>query len=153
MNCRLPQRARPVKVYVWEKWSVDETETVQFTSISTFSQYGDTETVYYSYEEPSASNFSFHLQATAGTMKANPGNYVNFWHKSSPSASYAYFSPGGWQSITSSGNNTMIYSTRQALLIEVPAKGGTNYGAVISKDPDAYPENGEQDGYWYVKAV
>lgn len=31
------------------------------------------------------------------------------------------------------------------------SKGTTSYGTVESQDVDAYPDNGYQDGYWYVR--
>ena len=89
-------------------------------------------------------------------MKANSSRYRYFWFASLARPSIAYYCPGG-SSISNvnygGGRGTSFSCTQIAEVIETNEKGDTNYGTVNSIDPNAYPENGEQDGYWYVKAV
>lgn len=49
------------------------------------------------------------------------------------------------------GSSTTGYLHYATVASTTNHKGDTNYGAVTSTDKNAYPDNGEQDGFWYVR--
>lgn len=53
--------------------------------------------------------------------------------------------------IASSNISTSAKTVELRSAVENRYKGSTNYGAVRSTNLSAYPQNAEQNGYWYVK--
>lgn len=127
--------------YIWEKFSVESVEKYVQARYGAVSNPTDRVSRYYP---------TITLNEKTGVFTLS-GGYVTSpsMGKYCPSQEsnkvYLYdMVSSGWPP-----SYTLMHIPIKSSLTTVTEKGNTSYGKVVSKETDAYPENGEQDGYWY----
>lgn len=143
----------PAQQYYWEKYTVGERAT--YTTEDMSSSYLANRTSGYV-----SSGLTYSNEAGYGyrwLMKTYVSDLSNY----DPSA-YPYFSDDGLHPSTmyhvrsknyaAAGMYDLNLYSELTITGEESAKG-TYISDVASTDPNAYPDNGVQDGYWYVKVV
>lgn len=137
-------------VYTWEKWSVEATLVVDSYSDETGgAQFMD--------QIPSTSTwqlgtgFSFNTTTGAYTVTGSAFATINGGGYEGSMDEYVVTVDGGdpnWYNVTKYTHTATAATSHYEY-----SKGATQYANVTSEDPDAYPANGHQDGYWYVAVV
>ena len=130
--------------YVWEKYDILYADKITEKSSTDFKvnipSDADTSVKYQGYT----------FDAETGTFTMTGADYTGmpcYYPSSYPNKIYKF----------KFNNSEMAPSTYTTTTMEAvqdntipPKKGSTCYGTVTSEDEDAYPADGEQDGYWYV---
>lgn len=159
-------------IFAWEKWNVVQSQGYVLSQVDLSSDYLAVDKGFYV-----ANTYS--INPTTGKISANQniptssdfdniviGKYVvtsknsndQFTLKRPTSATnytnYDYISEiykvntDFWQSVLGTYIYVHIYETVPGI---TSVKGNTQYGIVTSTNANAYPDNGIQNGYWYVK--
>lgn len=126
-------------VYVWEKYDVATIYTKnESTSGKKYSEVTD-------FGSGSYEGYTFDKYTGTFSMTGDSSYTTSPYYKPSTSDNKIY----KCQVVTIVGStNTACFPITSEL--ESVGKGSTCYGTVTSEDEDAYPADGEQDGYWYV---
>lgn len=141
---------RKVKRYTWYKYSAVDNRNIVTASTSSQVAYS-----YYAGDLPKVLYYGS-VQKSGGSIVGSDPIYSNEQSLGLSRYMFAYFNRNGsWyknREITYDDEyyGVHVYAYR-VYLDDNWAKGTTNYGTVTSTDETAYPEDGYQDGYWYVK--
>jgi hypothetical protein len=125
------------KKYVWEKYTIEKKEVISDNTTKTFPA---NKNIYYSYRYSIQGDY-FVLD---NADMARPASWMVGWYISAEESNLTEI----YQvvSVTTSGTTANVTVRIHSL----QAGAGTLLGTVESGDLTAYPENGEQGGYWYV---
>lgn len=134
--------------YYWEKYSVETGSMYTLTSTSVKISY---EYYYYAWDSRytvtdlfDTDNGRFDKVDTTRQCKFWPNGDTRIWNLGD--RNYAY------KSNSEVYNGVMMWCTKYfGSKVNTYVKGNNSYGLVGSGNPDKYPSNGYQDGYWYVK--
>ena len=144
MIYNLPRKAK--KKYTWYKDSVIRHEDIVTASNRSYIYYhqNGTETpsvTFYS----SISNSNGKLVGYGSSFTSGITRYGSFDY-------YFEYNGNWWVNRTFEYGDTgdTLYAQR-VYIDERYEKGTTSYGTVASTNENAYPEDGYQDGYWYVR--
>lgn len=151
-------------VYTWEKWSIDHEwqDSWQYQQNFNFNWLGG-ESPYtvrsYGFDSNGRVQESSLDVRTAYNSGYNKSFFWDDYIQNTAEAPYiASYREGTEYYIYRNVENlsgVAYNSFRGEKLVPVNAaiKGSTRYADVTSSDPNAYPDNAEQDGYWYIRKV
>lgn len=138
----------PITQYYWQKYSVKTTYTAKETSINATHTLELSTTIYVGVNTGCTNGYFQNVRQTMAVDYAMLSEYQT----------YPYYSQEKNASIVfrcysaNVDDKVVLYISHQYECIATQNKG-TYISDVASTDPNAYPDDGIKDGYWYVKVV
>ena len=144
-------RVDTVPLFVWDQWS--KTVVTKYTGNVSVTNSGGSQTATWSPTFPTNDPPKIDEENMTWRTRSGTWDGVNSggsWIVRSKSLSNNCYFVTDVEQVTTSSVKFYYSKIARAIATTVDTQGSTHYGQVTSVDSEAYPDNGAQDGYWYV---